>query len=112
MNPLTYTVMPATPTPGAAASQAYTAASGLPDAGIGGPGDAGAGFGAMLNRAMEGAISIGHDADRKSVAAIQGTGSVTDVVTAVSKAELALQTTAAIRDRLVQAYQDIMRMPI
>jgi flagellar hook-basal body complex protein FliE len=30
----------------------------------------------------------------------------------VAKAELALQTTAAVRDRVVQAYQDIMRMPI
>ena len=44
--------------------------------------------------------------------AIAGTGSLTDVVSAVSKAELALQTTVAIRDRVVQAYQDIMRMPI
>jgi flagellar hook-basal body complex protein FliE len=34
------------------------------------------------------------------------------VVSAVAKAELALQTTVAIRDRVVQAYQDIMRMPI
>jgi flagellar hook-basal body complex protein FliE len=34
------------------------------------------------------------------------------VVAAVSKAELALQTTVTIRDRVVQAYQDIMRMPI
>jgi flagellar hook-basal body complex protein FliE len=34
------------------------------------------------------------------------------VVLAVARAELALQTTVAIRDRVVQAYQDVMRMPI
>jgi len=44
--------------------------------------------------------------------AIAGTGNLTDVVSAVAKAELTLQTTVAIRDRVVQAYQDIMRMPI
>ena len=52
------------------------------------------------------------DAEAKSMQAIAGGGDITDVVTAVSKAELALQTTVTIRDRVVQAYQDIMKMPI
>jgi flagellar hook-basal body complex protein FliE len=33
-------------------------------------------------------------------------------VTAISRAELALQSATAIRDRVVQAYQDVMKMPI
>ncbi len=70
------------------------------------------GFGATLARALGGVVDAGHAADAQSMAAIAGHGSITDVVTAVSKAELALQTTTAIRDRMVQAYQDIMRMPI
>jgi flagellar hook-basal body complex protein FliE len=37
---------------------------------------------------------------------------LTDVVTAVSNAELTLQTVVTIRDRVIQAYQDIIRMPI
>jgi flagellar hook-basal body complex protein FliE len=37
---------------------------------------------------------------------------VTDVVLAVARAELALQTAVAVRDRVVAAYQDVMRMPI
>jgi flagellar hook-basal body complex protein FliE len=37
---------------------------------------------------------------------------VADVVTALSRADLALQTTVALRDRVVSAYQDVMRMPI
>lgn len=72
------------------------------------------GFGSALSDAMQGVVNAGHAADAKSVQAISGTGSgnLTDVVTAVNKAELALQTTVAIRDRVVQAYQEIMRMPI
>jgi len=34
------------------------------------------------------------------------------VALAVSHAELALQGAVAVRDKVVQAYQDIMRMPI
>ncbi len=70
------------------------------------------GFGQALSSAMQGVVDMGHDADAKAVAGISGTGNLTDVVTAVNRAELALQTTTAIRDRVVQAYQDIMRMPI
>ena len=84
--------------------------SGTGTAGTGGT--AASGFGDMLGRAMQGAVDAGHAADTQSMQAISGGGSITDVVTAVSKAELALQSTVAIRDRVVQAYQDIMRMAI
>ena len=49
---------------------------------------------------------------RKTMEALTGGGNLTDVVTALSRAELTLQTATAIRDRVVQAYQDIMKMPI
>jgi len=94
-----------------AAAQAY----GRVDSGAQGalPGGAEAGnFGAMLQRAMQGVVDSGHAAEAKSMEAISGHGNLTDVVTAVSKAELALQSATVIRDRVVQAYQDIMRMPI
>jgi flagellar hook-basal body complex protein FliE len=95
--------------PGAAA-QAYQTASVLENEdGAGGPAT---GFGAMLGSALEGAIATGHAADRKAMQAIEGHGNITDVVTAISKAELALQTVSSIRDKMVSAYQDIMRMPI
>jgi flagellar hook-basal body complex protein FliE len=61
---------------------------------------------------MQDAVTTGHEAETKAVQAISGNGSLTDVVTALSRAELALQTATAIRDRVVQAYQDIMKMPI
>jgi flagellar hook-basal body complex protein FliE len=72
----------------------------------------GGGFGDVLSRALSGVVDAGHQADAKSMQAIAGQGNLTDVVTAVSRAELALQSAVAIRDRVVQAYQDVMRMPI
>ncbi len=70
------------------------------------------GFGQALTQALQGVVDSGRQADAQSTAALSGSGNLTDVVTAVNRAELALQTTTAIRDRVVQAYQDIMRMPI
>lgn len=69
-------------------------------------------FGATLARTLEGAVQSGHGAETQAMQAIAGEGSLTDVVTALSRAELTLQTATAIRDRVVQAYQDIMKMPI
>lgn len=100
------TIPTITITPSAAA-EAYSRTN----QGTGAGSDAGA-FGATLERAMRDAVSTGHEADAKAMQAISGNGSLTDVVTALSRAELALQTATAIRDRVVQAYQDIMKMPI
>lgn len=72
----------------------------------------GAGFGEALSRAAQSAIDIGRGADAASTSALTGQGSVADVVLAISRAELALQTATAVRDRVVTAYQDVMRMPI
>lgn len=75
-------------------------------------GDFGRGFGDALQQAMQGVVDAGHAADAQTVRALTGQANVTDVVTAVSRAELALQAASSIRDRVVQAYQDIMKMPI
>lgn len=90
-----------------AAASAYRAADALPQAATGG-----AGFGAALTRAMEQAVDVGHQADAATTSALAGQGSVTDVVLAVGRAEVTLQTAVAVRDRVVAAYQDVMRMPI
>ena len=70
------------------------------------------GFGAALGQALQGVVDAGHKADAQTTAALTGKADLTQVVTAVAQAELALQTTNAIRDKVVQAYQDIMRMAI
>ena len=41
-----------------------------------------------------------------------GTANLTDVVEAVTAAEMTLETVVAMRDRMMSAYQEIMRMPI
>ncbi len=101
------------------ALQATQAYQGVVEGRFGGASGAGAApggqahdFGAALSQALQGAVDAGHAADAQSMQALTGHGNITDLVTAVSKAELALQTTVAIRDRVVQAYQDIMKMPI
>jgi flagellar hook-basal body complex protein FliE len=35
-----------------------------------------------------------------------------DVVTAVSETEVAVDALVAVRDRVIQSYEDIMKMPI
>ena len=43
---------------------------------------------------------------------LDGTGDVHDAMIALQRAELTLQLTVQVRNKLVQAYQDIMRMPV
>ena len=96
----TFTITPST------AANAYAKVAG------GATGGADGSFGSMLQSAVNGAIDTGHTAEGVSMQAISGEGNLTDVVTALSRAELALQTATAIRDRVLSAYQDIMKMPI
>jgi flagellar hook-basal body complex protein FliE len=100
------------------ATAAYRATAGqaLPGTGQTMPGaepqGAGGGFAQALTKAVEQTVDTMHQADAATEAGIMGNASATEVVLAVARAELALQTTVAIRDRVVQAYQDVMRMPI
>lgn len=105
------TIPTLTVTPSGISSADAARLYGQVDSGAGGSADA-TSFSGALQRAIEGAVQTGQDAEAKATQAIAGNGDITAVVTAVSRAELALQTTVAIRDRVVQAYQDIMRMPI
>ena len=50
--------------------------------------------------------------EAETLKAAAGKADVTDVVTAVAEAEVTLQTVVAVRDRVIQAYQEILRMPI
>lgn len=75
-------------------------------------GQAASSFGDVLSRAIGGVVQSGHKADALATKALLGTGSLTDAATAVTQAELALQGATAIRDKVVQAYQDVMRMAV
>ncbi len=72
----------------------------------------GEGFATLVRDSINGAIDTGRAAERMGVKAIEGKADLNQVVAAVNNAELTLQTVLAVRDKVIQAYQDIIRMPI
>lgn len=50
--------------------------------------------------------------DSTSAAAMTGQADTHDLVQAIARAEVALETAVAIRDKVVEAYQEILRMPV
>ncbi len=78
----------------------------------GSAGGVGADFGAMLKESIANTVDSVKTAESVSINAVAKEANVTDVVTAVANAEMALESVVAVRDRVVQAYQDILRMPI
>ena len=72
----------------------------------------GGGFGDILKSAMSDVMKSSKNAETQMVNQVQGKAQLVDVVTAVSSAESSLETVMAIRDQVISAYQEIMRMPI
>ncbi|URD61910.1 flagellar hook-basal body complex protein FliE [Sphingomonas sp. KRR8] len=72
----------------------------------------GGGFASLVGDMVGDAGKSLKAADQATAAQVAGKGDLVDVVTAVSAAELALDTVVSVRDRVVSAYQDIMRMQI
>jgi len=70
------------------------------------------GFGAMVEQMVTDAASSMRAAETASAKQVAGKGDLIDVVTAIGAAETALDTVVAVRDRVVGAYTDIMRMQI
>ncbi len=69
-------------------------------------------FAGILREATQGAVDTLRQGEAQSLKAAAGTADINDVVTAVGKAELTLQTVVTLRDRVIQAYQEVLRMPI
>jgi flagellar hook-basal body complex protein FliE len=69
-------------------------------------------FGDLVNQAVSNAIETGKASEHLSAQALAGKADIREVVTAVTNAEVTMQTALAIRDRVVQAYKDIVSMPI
>ncbi|MEH3062900.1 MAG: flagellar hook-basal body complex protein FliE [Methylobacterium radiotolerans] len=66
----------------------------------------------MLGQTLDSVGDAGRRADSQAVSAAAGKANVVDVVTAVAESETALQTMVAVRDRMISAYEEIMRMQI
>ncbi len=72
----------------------------------------GPGFGEILNTAVGSITKAGMTAETATTNAALGRADLVDVVTAVAAAEATLETVIAVRDEVIKAYQDILRMPI
>ncbi|MCB1682480.1 MAG: flagellar hook-basal body complex protein FliE [Rhodospirillales bacterium] len=95
------------------AAKAYTSSMNVGGkAGNAAEDDGGVSFSDLLRGSLENTVDKLRKGEEMSAKAVTGEADVNDVVQAVTQAELALQTVVAMRDRLVSAYQDIMRMPI
>ena len=69
-------------------------------------------FGSMVESAVNGMIEQGKAADGKAMAMAAGKADLVDVVTAVAETEVAVETLVSVRDKVIQAYEEIFRMPI
>ena len=108
----------ALPAAAAAAYQAIAniggASSGAGAATAGGAsGAAGAGdFSNFLQNALKDGIGTMKQGETMAARQVSGQANIVDVVSAVNQAEITLDTVVAVRDKVVQAYQSIMNMPI
>ena len=99
------------------AAKAYAAAQSQGLGGIGGGPDAvggaaGPNFGEILKGMMNDTVQASRTAESKITAGVQGKTDMVDVVTAISSAETSLETVMSIRDQVISAYQEVMRMQI
>jgi flagellar hook-basal body complex protein FliE len=69
-------------------------------------------FGDVLKNAAVKSINTLRAGEAASAKAVSGEASLPEVVQAITASEVTLQTVIAVRDRLVGAYQEIMRMPV
>jgi len=69
-------------------------------------------FGSLVQEAIRQAGASATQAESQALQVAAGQANIVDVVTAIAAAETQLQTVIAVRDQVIQAYQEILRMPI
>lgn len=95
------------------ALNAYSNTAKIGGKSAGGEGESGnVSFSDFLREKTAESIKTMKAGEQMSAKAVTGEANLTDVVQAVNAAELTLQTVVAVRDRMIGAYQEIMRMPI
>ena len=75
-------------------------------------GPVGKSFADFVTNFVDPAKAAGVAAESATVQAVNGTADLNEVVVAVSNAEIMLTTVVTVRDRVIQAYQEILKMPI
>ena len=69
-------------------------------------------FADLVKSAIREAIEIGKTSEKQSLAGIQDKADLNQVVTAIAEAEVTLQTVVTVRDKMVEAYKEVLRMTI
>lgn len=69
-------------------------------------------FGNMVVDAAKSTVGEVQKAEQVAADAVVGKASINEVVNAVNSADMALKTVVAVRDKVITAYQDIIKMPI
>ena len=72
----------------------------------------GGNFSDFLSDAVKDSINTIRQGEQMATAQVQGKANLVDVVNSVNAAEITLDTVVAVRDKVVQAYQSILNMPI
>ena len=75
-------------------------------------GSSGPNFGELVKEAIGSLTQASRASDAQSQAMAAGKANIVDVVTAVAETEVAIDTLVSVRDKVVSAYEEIMRMPI
>lgn len=69
-------------------------------------------FAQLMKDAVREATGSQYQSEAIQMESLTGKVELSDLVTAVANAELTLNTVVAVRDRVINAYQEIIRMPI
>jgi flagellar hook-basal body complex protein FliE len=101
-----------------AAATAYSNAAKLISNGVSAPAKTsmepgqGNDFASLLADNLQSVVDAGRRSDALAMDMVNGKANVVDVVTAVSNTEIMVEGMVAVRDRVISAYEEIMRMPI
>jgi flagellar hook-basal body complex protein FliE len=90
---------------GVSAATSIAGATSITGAGSGG-------FGSTLEKMLQSVDAAAGTANTAVADMVEGKGDVHDAMIALNRAETTLQLTVQVRNKLVQAYQEIMRMPV
>ena len=69
-------------------------------------------FGQLVKGAVDQTTAATKAAEKMGMQAAAGRADIVDVVTAIAAAETTLETMITVRNQVIQAYQEILRMPI
>ncbi len=76
------------------------------------PTGGGTSFSSILKDVVHAVSEAGAKADTQTQSVAMGKANMIDVVTAVAESETAIATLVSVRDKVISAYEEILKMPI